>query len=94
MTKTQVVAHFAEKFEIPKTQAAAIIEEYASLATTQTKRVGEFTLPGIGKLVKQKRKARIGRNPGTGDEIKIPAKTVTKIRLSKTLKDAISYHRL
>ena len=89
MTKSQIVSHFADKFEIPKKQAAAIIDEYASLAAAQAKSVGEFTMPGIGKLVKQNRKARMGRNPQTGEAIKIPAKTVAKIRLSKSAKDAI-----
>ncbi len=89
MTKVQIVAHMAEKFELPKKTAAAIMEELADLATTQTKKVGEFTVPGIGKLVKQKRKARTGRNPATGESIKIPAKTVVKMRLSKACKDAV-----
>lgn len=89
MTKTQVVQHFADKFELTKADSKMLIEELAELAVTQTKKVGEFTLPGIGKLVKQKRKARKGRNPATGEAIKIPAKTVVKMRLSKTCKDAI-----
>lgn len=89
MTKSQIVAHFAEKFEVPKKQAAAMVDEYACLAATQAKKTGEFTLPGIGKLVKANRKARMGRNPQTGEAIKIKAKTVVKMRLSKTCKDAI-----
>ena len=89
MTKTQIVAHFAEKFGIPKKEAAAVVAEIADLAVAQTKKVGEFTIPGIGKLVKQKRKARMGRNPATGEAIKIPAKTVVKMRLSKVCKDAV-----
>lgn len=89
MTKAQIVSHFVETFAIPKKTAAAIIDEYAALAVNQTKKMGEFTVPGVGKLVKSKRKARIGRNPATGEEIKIPAKTVVKMRLSKKCKDAI-----
>ncbi len=65
MTKAQIVSHFAETFELPKKSAAAIIEELATLAVAQTKKTGEFTIPGIGKLVKTKRKARMGRNPAT-----------------------------
>ena len=53
------------------------------------KRSGEFVLPGITKLVVQKRKAREGRNPATGEPIKIPAKTVVKARIAKQLKDAV-----
>ncbi len=89
MTKTQIISHLAEKFQLPKRNAAAFLEEVVTLAVAQTKKVGEFTLPGIGKLVKAKRKARIGRNPATGEQIKIPAKTVVKMRLSKACKDAI-----
>ena len=89
MTKTQVVEHLADKFMLTKKDTKAILEELGALAQSQTKKVGEFTVPGIGKLVKQKRKARMGRNPATGAAIKIPAKTVVKMRLSKSCKDAI-----
>ncbi len=90
MTKSQIVTHFADMFELPKKTAAAIVDEFSSLAVAQTKKVGEFTVPGIGKLVKARRKARMGRNPATGEAIKIPAKTVIKMRLSKTCKDALA----
>jgi DNA-binding protein HU-beta len=89
MTKSQIVSHFAEKFEISKKTASAIIEEVAALAVSETKKAGSFTLPGIGKLVLVKRKARMGRNPGTGEAIKIPAKTVVKLRVAKAAKEAI-----
>lgn len=89
MTKTQVIQHFADKFELTKKDSKMILEELAALAVAQTAKLGEFTIPGIGKIVKQKRKARKGRNPATGESIKIPAKTVVKMRLSKTCKDAI-----
>jgi DNA-binding protein HU-beta len=89
ITKSQIVSHFAEKFELSKKASAAIIEEVAALAVSETKKTGSFTLPGIGKLVLVKRKARMGRNPGTGEAIKIPAKTVVKMRIAKAAKDAI-----
>ncbi|MBU1207064.1 MAG: HU family DNA-binding protein [Proteobacteria bacterium] len=89
MTKAQIVSHFAEKFEFSKKMASAIIEEVAALAVSETKKTGSFTLPGIGKLVLSKRKARMGRNPATGAEIKIPAKTVVKMRIAKAAKEAI-----
>jgi DNA-binding protein HU-beta len=89
MTKGQIAAHFAEKFELSKKNAAEIVDEMAALAVSETKKVGSFTLPGIGKLVLVKRKARMGRNPATGAEIKIPAKTVVKMRVAKAAKDAI-----
>ena len=89
MTKTELIQHFAEKFELTKKNAKAIIDEIADVAVAQTKKVGEFTIPGIGKLVKQKRKARKGRNPATGEAIRIPAKTVVKMRLAKACKDGV-----
>jgi DNA-binding protein HU-beta len=89
MAKGQIVTYFAEKFEISKKAAASIIDEYAALAITETKKKGAFVLPGIGKSVLVKRKARTGRNPATGEAIKIPAKTVVKIRPAKAFKDAI-----
>jgi DNA-binding protein HU-beta len=89
MTKSQTVSHFAKKFEISKRMASGIIDEVAALAVSETKKTGSFTLPGIGKLVLVKRKARMGRNPATGEAIKIPAKTVVKMRVAKAAKEAI-----
>jgi len=89
MTKSQIVSHFAKKFELTKKTSGMIIEEVAALAVSETKKTGSFTLPGIGKLVLVKRKARMGRNPATGATIKIPAKTVVKMRIAKAAKEAI-----
>jgi len=89
MTKSQVVAHLAEKVAIQKKEAAAILEELVALATKETKGGGQFVIPGLGKAVKASRKARMGRNPQTGEAIKIPAKTVVKFRLAKAFKDAV-----
>lgn len=85
MTKSQVADHLAEQVGITKKVAAQFLEELASLAYKQAKNV--FTLPGIGKLKLAHRKARMGRNPQTGEPIKIPAKRVVKFRLAKSLKD-------
>ena len=74
MTKSQLAAHVAEKFGMSKKGANEVLDEIAAVAVAQTKKAGAFTLPGIGKLVKAHRKARKGRNPATGAEIKIPAK--------------------
>jgi len=84
-----IVSHFSEKFELSKKTASAVIDEVAALAVSETKKSGSFTLPGIGKLVLTKRKARKGRNPRTGEEIKIPGKTVVKMRVAKAFKEAI-----
>lgn len=89
MTKSQIAAHFAEKFGMSRRQAVDVLDEFASLAYSETKKKGEFTVPGIGKMVKQQRKARTGRNPATGATIQIPAKTVMKFRVAKAAKDAI-----
>jgi DNA-binding protein HU-beta len=89
MTKSQLAAHIAEKFSLSKKAANDVIDELASVAVAQTKKSGAFTLPGIGKLVKAARKARMGRNPATGEAIKIPAKTVVKFRVAKAAKDNI-----
>ena len=87
--KNQVATHFAEKFELSKKAASSIIDEMAMLAIVETKKAGAFVFPGIGKLVLVKRKARKGRNPATGEEINIPAKTVVKMRIAKACKEAI-----
>ena len=89
MTKTQIIAEFAESMQVPKKQAAAWFEELANVAIRETKKTGQFVLPGIGKLVKSTRNARKGRNPQTGEEIQIPKKTVVKFRIAKACKDAV-----
>jgi DNA-binding protein HU-beta len=87
MTKTQVAGHIATKFEISKKQSTQILEELATLAAKQAK--NGFVFPGVGKLVVVNRKARLGRNPQTGEQIKIPAKRVLKFRIAKAMKDAV-----
>jgi len=89
LTKSQIVSYFAKKFDFSKKAAASIIDEVSVLAVAETKKTGVFTFPGIGKLVLVKRKARVGRNPATGEPINIPAKTVVKMRVAKACKDAI-----
>ncbi len=89
LTKAQTVSFFAKKFDLSKKIASSLIDEMAGLAIAETKKAGAFTFPGIGKLVLVKRKARVGRNPATGESINIPAKTVVKMRIAKACKDAI-----
>ena len=86
MTKAQTITTLAEKTELTKKQVTEVLEELAQLAYKEAKK--GFTIPGIGKLVVVKRKARMGRNPATGESIKIPAKTVLKFRTAKAAKDA------
>jgi DNA-binding protein HU-beta len=87
MTKSQIADHLAKKGEITKRAAIQLLDELAALAHKEAKNT--FTLPQIGKLVLVNRKARIGRNPATGQEIKIPAKKVVKFRVAKACKDAV-----
>jgi DNA-binding protein HU-beta len=89
LTKAQIISFFAKKFDLSKKSALTVIDEMAALAVAETKKVGAFTFPGIGKLVLVKRKARVGRNPATGESINIPAKTVVKMRVAKACKEAI-----
>jgi DNA-binding protein HU-beta len=89
MGKSELFSHFADRFEVKRTQAREYFDELTQLAEKELKRSGEFVLPGMVKLVVQKRKARMGRNPATGEAIKIPAKTVVKARIAKQLKDAV-----
>ncbi|MFN8059190.1 MAG: HU family DNA-binding protein [Vicinamibacterales bacterium] len=89
MGKSELFSHFAEKFEMKRVQVRELFDELNALAEKELKRSGEFTLPGMTKLVVQKRKARMGRNPATGEAIKIPAKTVVKARIAKQMKDAV-----
>ena len=89
MGKSELFSHFAERFDIKRTQARDFFDELAVLCEKELKRSGEFVLPGMVKLVVQKRKARIGRNPATGSPIEIPAKTVVKARIIKQLKDSV-----
>jgi DNA-binding protein HU-beta len=85
MTKSQIAGHLANKFELTKKQSVLILEELATLAARQAK--NGFVFPGVGKLVVVRRKARMGRNPQTGEPIKIPAKTVLKFRIAKAMKE-------
>jgi DNA-binding protein HU-beta len=87
MTKSALIGLVAEKVGLSKKDAAATLEILANTAYKEAKR--GFTLPGIGKLVLVKRKARMGRNPATGEAIKIPAKTVLRFRVAKACKDAV-----
>ena len=87
LTKSQIADELATKSNITKKAAAEILEIIAQLAYKNAKNT--FTLPGIGKLVLQNRKARVGRNPATGATIQIPAKKVVKFRVAKAAKDAI-----
>ena len=87
MTKSQTLGRLAEKTGVSKKAASQFVDELVKLAYKEAK--NSFTIPGLGKLVLVDRKARIGRNPATGEQIQIPAKRVVKFRIAKAAKDAI-----
>ena len=87
MTKSAIVASLAEKVGLTKKQSAQFLDELAGMAYKEAKNT--FTLPGLGKLVLRKTKARTGRNPRTGEPMKIAAKTVLRFRVAKAAKDAV-----
>lgn len=89
MGKSDLFSHFADRFEMKRTEVRDLFEELTSLGEKELKRTGEFVIPGLVKLVVQKRSARTGRNPATGATITIPAKTVVKARIVKQLKDSV-----
>jgi DNA-binding protein HU-beta len=89
MTQTQFVKKIADTCGIANKVAKQVLETYAAIAVAETKKNGVFVLPGLGRLVRVERKARMGRNPATGAAIKIPAKKVVKFRVAKAVKDAI-----
>jgi DNA-binding protein HU-beta len=90
LTKTQLVRQMAEKMELTNKQVGGFFDLLAETAVKETKKNGVFVIPGLGRLVKAERKARMGRNPQTGEQIKIKAKTVVKFRVAKAAKDTIA----
>ena len=89
MTQTQIVQTLAEKCEVTKKISKAMMDCLAQTAIAEVKKNGVFVLPGLGRLVRVDRKARMGRNPATGEAIKIPAKKAVKFRVAKSAKEAI-----
>ena len=87
LTKSQILTQLAEECDMSKKDVAGVIDAMVGLAYKQAK--NGFTVPGLGKLVLVDRKARMGRNPATGEAIHIPAKTVLKFRIAKAAKDAV-----
>ncbi len=87
MTKSAIIAHLAQKTSLSKKQVTDVVDQLHALAIKEAKNI--FVVPNFGRLVLANRKARMGRNPQTGEPIKIPAKRVVKFRLSKSLKDAV-----
>lgn len=89
LTKSQLFNVLSEKTNMSKKDVTTLVDALTSVAYSEVKKNGEFTVPGLGKLVKKHRAARDGRNPATGATIRIPAKTVVKFRVAKACKDAI-----
>ena len=89
LSKSKIIAHMAEKLSISKKTTALLFDELLKLAVRETKGTGKFVIPGLGRAVKAHSKARMGRNPATGEAINIKAKTVVRLRAGKAFKDAI-----
>lgn len=89
MTKSELMQGLADKLGKTKKEVSEMMDALVGMAYAETKKNGEFTIPGLGKLIKKKRDARTGRNPATGETIQIPAKTVIKFRVAKQAKDEI-----
>lgn len=89
MTKMQIMSALSEETGLSKKDVANFMDTLSEMAYKEVKKNGEFLLPGFGKLIKANRKARMGRNPATGETIKIAAKTVVKFRLAKAAKEAV-----
>jgi len=94
MSKSKIIAHLAEKVStkdkpVSKRQVSSFFDELFNLAVKEAKSSGKFVIPGLGRAVKAHRKARMGRNPATGEAIKIKAKTVVRLRAAKAFKDAV-----
>jgi DNA-binding protein HU-beta len=89
MTKSQLLQELAAKSGRTKKEIVTVMEALVKMAYSQVKKEGMFVIPGLGKLVKVKRPARMGRNPATGEAIKIAAKTVIKFRVAKAAKEAV-----
>lgn len=89
MTQSQIVRALAEEVQVSKAAARQFLQQLTDTAVREVKKNGLFVLPGLGRLVRADRKARMGRNPATGEAIHIPAKKVVKFRVAKAVKDAI-----
>ena len=89
MTQSAMIKELAEKVGVTNKQAKQMVTTLSDMAVREAKKSGVFIIPGIGRLVRQERKARMGRNPATGETIKIAAKKVVKFRVAKSLKDAV-----
>ncbi len=89
MTQSQLIKHIATECEVSNKLAKHMIDTLSGTAIKEVKKTGVFVVPGLGKLVRVDRKARMGRNPATGEAISIPAKKVVKFRVAKAVKDAI-----
>jgi DNA-binding protein HU-beta len=89
MTKTELITTLAKQAAMEKKHTKVFLDALTTLVTREIKKGGEVPLTGLGKFKVLRRKARIGRNPQTGEAIQIPAKKVVKFTVAKTLKDTI-----
>jgi DNA-binding protein HU-beta len=89
MTKAQFAARLAEKLKVTKVEAGRIVDEFTGLVSSALKKGDRVRFPGFGSFRVSKRKARIARNPQTGEPVRVPAKTVPRFTAAKELKAAV-----
>ncbi len=90
MTKEAFVEKLAQAGDVTKRQADAMFSTFVDLISASLKKGERIALPGLGSFTCVQKKARTGRNPGTGAPIKIPARKAVKFSPSSTLKDGIN----
>jgi nucleoid DNA-binding protein len=89
MTKSQLVQKLAEAAELNKKQADAVLQKLVDVTVGSVRKGDPVKIPGLGTFRKVQTKARMGRNPQTGEQIKIPARKKVRFSVAKTFKEAV-----
>lgn len=89
LTKVEIINALAKTTGFTKKDVGLVLDELAKLAYCEVKKNKKFTLPGIAIMKIVHRKAKVGRNPATGQQITIPARNVIKINVAKPCRDAV-----
>jgi len=89
MTKSQLVLKLAEASELSKKQADAVLQALVDTTVSSVKKGDPVKIPGLGTFRKVQTKARMGRNPQTGEAIKIPARKKVRFSVAKTFKESV-----
>ncbi len=89
MTKSQLVQRLAEAAELNKKQADAVLQKLVDVTVSSVRKGDPVKIPGLGTFRKVQTKARMGRNPQTGEQIKIPARKKVRFSVAKTFKESV-----